>query len=427
MSNRLLMVHFTPPGVIGGVEHIMHQHIQVLSARGFEIEIIASRQGNHDAPVRILPEIDTASGVGQLVEAELAQGVISENFHSARRAIDATLRPMVEAADVVVTHNAYTLHFSLPLTSVLWDIGAEQPPGKMIGWCHDLSWTNPLYIPLMHEGFPWSLLREPAPRTTYVTVSQDRRSQLLALWADGRSQVTVIPNGIDVQSFWRLSPDVREIVDRFQLLERDLVLLLPVRITRRKNIEAAIRAIRCLKDRGLDVRFLVSAPQAPHHPGLSDRYLELLKELRASLQLEEEVVFLSDALGHNLEMETVAELYAVADALFFPSSQEGFGLPILEAGLARVPIVLSDIPVFREVGGKDVSRFGLQDPPELVADRIVAALDNSSSRLYRRVLRDFRWDAIVDRQIVPLLRREVLPGDGAKAPEEVAQEEHAAQ
>src|SRR5712692_1461036 len=116
MTNRLLMVHFTPPGVIGGVEHIMHQHIQLLRARGFEIDVVAGRPGNQDAPVYLLPEINTADGEGQLIEAELAQGIVSERFHAARRSIADKLRPLIEGADSVITHNAYTLHFSLPLT-----------------------------------------------------------------------------------------------------------------------------------------------------------------------------------------------------------------------------------------------------------------------------------------------------------------------
>jgi glycosyltransferase involved in cell wall biosynthesis len=405
MAGRILMVHFTPPGVIGGVELIMHQHIRLLQERGFEIELASGRPGNHDAPIHLLPEIDTARGEGQAIEAELAEGIVSDRFYAARQAIEAVLRPLVERADFVITHNAYTLHFSQPLTWLLWELGAEQPPGKMIAWCHDLAWTNPLYLPAMHEGFPWTMLRKPAPNTTYVTVSQERRSQLLGLWGEGGGEVTVIPNGIDVFSFWRLSPEARGIVERFELLSSDLVLLLPVRITRRKNIETAIRTIHCLKDRGLKVRFLISGPQAPHHPGLSDSYLSRLKGLRAQLAVDDEVIFLAETLGHNLETETVDELYDVADVLFFPSSQEGFGLPILEAGLARVPVVLSDIPVFHEVGGSDVTIFELTDPPDVIADHIITTLDNPASRLYRRVLRDYHWDTIVDKQILPLLTR----------------------
>jgi glycosyltransferase involved in cell wall biosynthesis len=406
VTTRVLMVHFTPPGVIGGVELVMHQHIHLLQERGFTIEVAAGRPGNHDAPIHLLPEIDTALGEGQLIEMELAHGIVSERFAAARRSIERTLRPLVEAADFVIIHNAYTLHFSLPLTSLLWDISPEQPPGKMIAWCHDLAWTNPLYTPSMHEGFPWTLLREPAPNTTYVTVSEERRSQLLELWGPSRGEATVIPNGIDVYGFWRLSPVAREIAERFGLQTCDIVLLLPVRMTRRKNIEIAIRTVRCLKDRGLKARFLVSGPQAPHHPGRSDNYLDELMALRAELGVEDEVVFLSGALGHNLETEIVDELYDLADVLFFPSSQEGFGLPILEAGLARVPVVLSNIPVFREIGGHDVTVFDLTDPPEAIANRILERLDNPASRLHRRVIRDFRWEAIVDRKILPLLQRD---------------------
>jgi glycosyltransferase involved in cell wall biosynthesis len=391
--------------VIGGVEHVMHDHIRFLGAAGFEIEVVAGRRGNHDAPIRVIPEVDTAQGEGQLVEAELARGEVGEAFQAARKSIEAKLRPLIDTSDFVITHNAYTLHFSLPLTSLLWEIGEEQKPGKMIAWCHDLSWTNPLYLPSMHEGYPWSLLRTPAPNTTYVTVSEERRRQLAGLWGATDHRIEVIPNGIDVPDFLRLTPPVREIVERFRLLDRDIVLILPVRITRRKNIEAGIRTTRALKDRGLNVLFLVSGPQAPHHPKLSDDYLHRLKALRSELGVQDEVVFLADEMGHNLEMEAVAELYHIADVLFFPSTQEGFGIPILEAGVARVPVVLSDIPIFREVAGNDASIFGLEQSPEKIADLIVSTLDNPASRLYRRVLRQFRWEVVINRQILPLLGR----------------------
>jgi glycosyltransferase involved in cell wall biosynthesis len=40
-----------------------------------------------------------------------------------------------------------------------------------------------------------------------------------------------------------------------------------------------------------------------------------------------------------------------AQALLFPSFAEGYGLPIIEALMMRLPVVASDLPVFREVGG----------------------------------------------------------------------------
>jgi glycosyltransferase involved in cell wall biosynthesis len=321
----------------------------------------------------------------------------------ARHAIGEKLSTLAADSDFIIVHNAFTLHFCLPLTAAMWELAARKPAGNVIAWCHDLAWTNPLYQPAMHDGYPWDLLRVPAPNVRYVMVSDERKHELLRIWGNFRGPVSVIPNGIDTRSFLRLSDSTWEIVERFRLLERDLVLLLPVRITRRKNIELAIEVVATLKERGLDVCFIVSGPVAPHHPGKSDVYLTQLMARRAELGLQDQVVFLSNELGHNLDDSTVSELYCVADALLFPSAQEGFGLPILEAGLSRVPAIVSDIPIFDEVGGEDVWKFGLDEPAETIAAQVMEAVSGNSANLFRRVRREYSWRGIADRELLPLL------------------------
>jgi len=403
MASRILEVHFTPPGVIGGVEHIIQQHADLLLARGFVVDVVAGRRGRTKQPIHVIPELDPARPLGGLVEAELARGEITKHFEQARISIRRQLEPLAAGADLVIAHNAFTLHFSLPLTSVLWELAAERRPGSVIAWCHDLSWTNPLYIPSMHGGYPWDLLRTPAPGARYVVVSEERKLELLGLWAGQGDAVAVVPNGIDPAAFLRLSPFTRRIVETYRLFDRDAVLLLPVRITRRKNIEAGIRTLAALRRQNVDAVFLVSGPIAPHHPGLSIAYLDRLKALRHELGVDEEVIFLADALNSRLPDHAVAELYQVADVLLFTSAQEGFGLPILEAGLTRTPVVLTDILIFREIGADDVNYFALDDDADTIAESIMRSLETGPSRLFRRVLRDFRWDAIVERQILPLL------------------------
>ncbi|HZS93577.1 MAG TPA: glycosyltransferase, partial [Chloroflexota bacterium] len=100
---------------------------------------------------------------------------------------------------------------------------------------------------------------------------------------------------------------------------------------------------------------------------------------------------------------TVSELYSLADVVVFPSNQEGFGVPVLEAGLARVPLVLSDIPIFREVSDGLATFFPLDASSATIAERILSATAAPQSRLFRRVVRDYRWAAIADRHLVPLV------------------------
>lgn len=74
-------------------------------------------------------------------------------------------------------------------------------------------------------------------------------------------------------------------------------------------------------------------------------------------------------------------LYAAAACVVMPSLVEGFGLPIVEAMTRGVPVVASDIPVFREVGG---------DAPTYVDPRSAAAIGAG----VRRILGDAPTEAI---------------------------------
>jgi glycosyltransferase involved in cell wall biosynthesis len=87
-----------------------------------------------------------------------------------------------------------------------------------------------------------------------------------------------------------------------------------------------------------------------------------------------------------------------------PSRSEGFGIPIVEAGLAGIPIFCSDIAPFRETAGDAALYLDSAVPPAATAARIAAALQGDArAQLRRRVRRSYTWDAIYRRAIVPLL------------------------
>jgi glycosyltransferase involved in cell wall biosynthesis len=73
--------------------------------------------------------------------------------------------------------------------------------------------------------------------------------------------------------------------------------------------------------------------------------------------------------------------YRAADALAFPSVKEGFGLAVLEAMSAGLPVVTSDLPVFREylVPGRDALLAPVGDIDAL-ADALLAVLTDDELR-----------------------------------------------
>jgi O-antigen biosynthesis alpha-1,2-mannosyltransferase len=99
----------------------------------------------------------------------------------------------------------------------------------------------------------------------------------------------------------------------------------------------------------------------------------------------------------NVDDATLSSLYRGADALISPSVYEGFGLPLLEAMSLGVPVVCSDIPVYREVTGGLARYFSLDDVGDLVAalDGLTSP-DRATSERLRAWSRRFTWAACVD-------------------------------
>jgi glycosyltransferase-like protein len=123
--------------------------------------------------------------------------------------------------------------------------------------------------------------------------------------------------------------------------------------------------------------------------------LDRLEQL--GLRLGRDVVLLGTVPDADM-----AAWYRAADALAFPSVKEGFGLAVLEAMSADLPVVTSDLPVFREylVPGRDALMAPVGNVPALV-DALHAVATDSALRsdliaAGRRVAARFSWSACAD-------------------------------
>ncbi len=96
-----------------------------------------------------------------------------------------------------------------------------------------------------------------------------------------------------------------------------------------------------------------------------------------------------------------------ATALVSASRDEGFGLPVVEAMAVGTPVLLSDIPIFREIGGEPAGFFDPDSVDSLVA--AVRELDqdatwSSRSRAARQRAELFTWPAAA-RALLTVLER----------------------
>ena len=77
--------------------------------------------------------------------------------------------------------------------------------------------------------------------------------------------------------------------------------------------------------------------------------------------------------------EVLAALYANTGALVYPTFFEGFGLPVVEAQAAGLPVICSNLEVLKEVGGQGTELVDPHDP-ESIANAIITVLDSPEKR-----------------------------------------------
>lgn len=154
------------------------------------------------------------------------------------------------------------------------------------------------------------------------------------------------------------SPPSRELVD---LCERGPFFLTVGIIEPRKAHVVALSAFEKLWEAGSDVRYMIIGPYSWGCHSVRQRILEHPEFGRRLFWLDHA----SDA--------DLRHAYRNAVSLVYPSFAEGFGLPLIEAARHGLPVIASDIPVFREIGGDAIAYFEVLDPNSL-ADRVGEAL-----------------------------------------------------
>lgn len=411
MARSIAMLHYASPPVVGGVEATIAAHAAVMAADGHRVRVIAGRGGTLPAGVEVCiePDLDSRGEEVERVARELAVGAAGPAFESLVDRIVDRLTQALIGIDVAIVHNVLTMHRNLAFTAALYRLHSMGLAPRLLAWCHNVAWLDPLYRPELLDGNPWKLLRIPWPGVRYVVVSRDLRGALARLLALPPEQLAIVTPGVDLAAFLKLERDTIALIERLDLLNADPLLLLPAPITHQKNVEQAIDIVGALRRRGLRPRLLVTGPPGPHNPA-NAAYMAYLQTLRRETGAADGVQFLYelyvDEAGRprHISDALLADLYKLADGLLFPSRHEGFGMPLIEAGLAGIPIFCSDIPPFRESAGDAALRFHPEALPDEVAGRIAAALRaDQRAALRRRVRIDYTWESIYRRAIVPLL------------------------
>ena len=413
IKRRVGLLHYSLPPVVGGVEAVIEAHTHCFLAAAYAVDLIAGEGAAEALPAgsqfHHLPLLSSQHPRILAVSTGLEKGEVPVDFAELKQAIAGALTPILSELDTLIVHNVLSKHFNLPLTAAICQLLDEGVIRHCIAWGHDFTWTSPNSGHKVRPDYPWDLLRQQREDIHYVTISGQRQAELAGLFGCAREMISVVYNGVAPAELLGLTPAGADLVQRLNLFEADLILLLPVRVTQAKNIEYALALLAALRETGLDARLIVTGPPDPHDEN-SLRYYRSLQARRDQLGLAGAMHFIYEAgpypeQGLVIDLPVVADLYRLADILLLPSHREGFGMPVLEAGLLGMPVfAATTVPAAVEIGAEEIFTFAPDLPAATLAQQIYAfAVADNRLRLARQIRQHMSWPAIFREQIEPLL------------------------
>ncbi len=327
-----------------------------------------------------MARIDTSNEYYVFTNFETGADLVPKqaNFHWKPQAVRASFRP----ARILWEQIVLPVEASRYRIDVLFNPGFTSPvftPIRCVTVFHDLQHKrHPEHFRWFDLPF-WNLLLWASARkaSRIVAVSQATASDLERFYPFTRGRVSVIHHGVD-PAFFMLD---RSHIEPFVLCVSTL--------HPHKNLD---RLIRAFARRKREYRLVIAGMR-----GFFAGELEkLIAELRADVELT-----------GWIPRKDLMRLFERARAFVYPSTFEGFGMPVLEALAAQLPVACSDIPVLREVAGDCALYF---DP--MSEDEIDRALD-VVGRDGRERARGFSWVASAKKTVGVLTSGARNQGPGA--------------
>jgi glycosyltransferase involved in cell wall biosynthesis len=326
-----------------------------------------------------------------------------ESMESLTRELKEALRRFVADFDVdtVLAENVLCLPMHLPLGLALGQFLAETGM-PAVAHHHDFAWERTRFrrtaIPyLLDTAFP------PAMDNLRHVVIQSAARDELERRRGLRS--TVLPNVMDFERGPVEPGDGAAYRRAAGLQAEDALLLQPTRVVPRKGIETTLQlAYELADDR---VKVVVSHDDGDEGPEYGRFLRQEAERLGVDLRFAPVGADPQDDPGRP----TLADAYAAADLVCYPSRYEGFGNALLEAFFYRRPVLVNRYPVYaRDIAPTGVRCIEIEDG-ELTGEAIkhAAAWLEEPSRYQNEVETNYRIGrerfsfAVIRERLLPLL------------------------
>ena len=236
-------------------------------------------------------------------------------------------------------------------------------PKNLVVTIHDLCpftkfWDRSYF---KRKIFEWHFKRTIKKAKKIITISESSKEEIANVCPACDAKVKVIYEFVD-EKFLR----IKDCHNKERLIKDEYILFVGNR-KKHKNLGNLIEAFKIIKKTHSELKLVIA--------GNKFTEIDEVDILKRKLRLKNEILeFMSPS------DEEIISLYTNAKTFVLPSFYEGFGLPPLEAMALGVPVVVSDIPVLREVCG-DAALFVDSHNKEDIAEGILKVLENNQLKI----------------------------------------------
>ncbi|MFC1831410.1 glycosyltransferase family 4 protein [Thermodesulfobacteriota bacterium] len=346
---------FLVPGDVGGTEVYLRENLKEMIPGNPDDTFVLFTSEDNDASLR--RDLDKAGNV-EFIQLHFRSGIRPLRIIAEQTILPWTLRK--QSLDVMWSPG-YTapLLCSCPQVVTIHDLQYKSHPD-------DLSFLERITLDF--------LVKNACRRCdAIIAVSEFSKSEIVRFGFAPADKIAVIYEGVDPGFGEPSSGDISRLV---KLPPQTPYILCVAHTYPHKQVHVLVQAFGLIMD------------DIDHHLVLVGRPRRGEPELRRSIDLlnKQDRVHRINDLNYN----DLKAVFQHADLFVLPSAYEGFGLPVLEAMLAGIPVVTTERASLPEVGG-DHAYFVRKDTPEGLAETIREALGLSRQELEKLILEGKSW------------------------------------
>lgn len=374
---KILMLTWEyPPRIVGGIARVVNDLSKRLIKDGHEVTVVTYKEGD-------VPYYEDDKGVKvyrvdnyMIHPNNFIDWVMQMNFNMIAKANEIIAKEgtfdVIHAHDWLVAYAAKTLKnsYDIPIVSTIHATEAGRNSGihdEVQRYINDTEWM------LTYES------------TEVIVNSNYMKRELQSLFGLPFEKINVAANGINTNMFNTAERDYG--FRRQYAADHEKIILFMGRLVYEKGVQHLISAMPKILESYHDAKLVITG-----RGGMIDE----LKLQVESMGIGNKVYF----TGY-MDSKKVCKMYKCADVSVFPSTYEPFGIVALEAMLAGIPVVVSDIGGLNEMVEHGVNGMkSYAGNANSIADSILSLLynpelsDNVVKKAKAMVKNEYNWAKI---------------------------------